>query len=88
MMASKRHYLLVVRIGNLSLIKQSNVPALFVEPLGPMLLPGLASSVYALLGSFLESLSAPSNPNPWPLPTVIYPNPASSSSLEISSRTL
>lgn len=66
-------------LGNLSLTKQPDVPALFVEHRGPLLIPGLASSVNALSGSNLEFLT------PQPLSTAVYTYLAFSSTVAISS---
>lgn len=72
-------------LGNLSLTKQPDVPAHFVEHRGPLLIPGLASSVYALAGSNLEFLSAPVKITPQPLSTAVYTYTAFSSTVAISS---
>ncbi|MCJ1349466.1 hypothetical protein MMC31_007706 [Peltigera leucophlebia] len=87
-MATKSRYLPVARFWESQPDKQPNGPALFVEPLDPMLLPGLASSVNALIGGNLESSPASLKTNPWPISTAMYPNPASSISFANLSRIL
>lgn len=74
--------------GKVSLTKKPNIPTLFVQQRGPILLPDLASIVHAWSCSSIGSISAPLNTTPRPVSTPIYPNPSSSSSVAVSSRTL